>query len=59
MIKIVNNFVERFNLRDHQLAYYDLIKLIFMIVFVAHISACTLNLVAQIEEGNQIEYTWT
>lgn len=54
MIYIVNNFVELFNLRNLEIAIYELFKLIFMILFVAHISACALHLVAIVENSYDI-----
>lgn len=40
------------------MAIYDLFKLAFMILFVAHISACILNLVAIIEINMGIDNCW-
>jgi len=58
MINIANNFVEYLNLREFQMAMYDLFKLAFMILFIAHISACILNFVAFIEIRMDINNCW-
>jgi len=58
MFNIINNFVELFNLRDLSMAIYELFELIFMILFVAHLSACVLHLVSIIEESYDIKDSW-
>ncbi|EAR92302.2 cation channel family protein (macronuclear) [Tetrahymena thermophila SB210] len=49
ILKIVNNYFDLLNLKSDQAAIFDLIKLIFLILFIAHFCGCAFYLVSYIE----------
>ncbi|KAL4474221.1 hypothetical protein ABPG72_001760 [Tetrahymena utriculariae] len=49
ILKIVNNYFDLLNLKSDQAAIFDLIKLIFLILFIAHFCGCSFYLVSYIE----------
>jgi hypothetical protein len=48
--------IENMNLKSGSMAIYDLIKLIFLILFMGHITGCAFYLLAKLE--NNLEDTW-
>ncbi len=59
VIAIYRNIEERYRLRQKVgTQITDLIKLLALIVTVAHYMSCALNVVANIEIDNGVENTW-
>ncbi|KAL4452990.1 hypothetical protein ABPG73_011071 [Tetrahymena malaccensis] len=57
--KVLNQMEERLNLNEQQSAYLNLFKLVFMIVFIAHICGCSFYLVTKIERFYGLTGLWT
>ncbi|EGR30221.1 hypothetical protein IMG5_137760 [Ichthyophthirius multifiliis] len=58
MIQISNDFIEFFSLKNKQIAKYDLCKLIFLILFIAHLCGCCFYQLTKIEIENNIKTNW-
>ena len=48
----------RLNLNEKKMAITDLIKLIFLVIYVGHLCGCAFHYVAQLELSYSIEHTW-
>lgn len=59
VISLLKQIEERLNLNESQTAYLNLFKLIFMIVFIAHICGCSFFLVTKIEKYYGLTGLWT
>ena len=49
MISILNHFIDSLNLKEEKMALFDLMKLILLILFVGHFTACCFILLAFLE----------
>lgn len=58
MFKIFNAFEDMINLRDEHAAIKDLLKLIFLIIMVAHICGCGFMYIAKLEIAAGVRETW-
>ncbi|KAL4435261.1 hypothetical protein ABPG74_017353 [Tetrahymena malaccensis] len=58
ILKIVNNYFDLLNLKSDQAAIFDLIKLIFLILFIAHFCGCSFYLVSYLEIQNGDYSNW-
>lgn len=58
MIHISNHIVDILNIKDTQMAFYELMQLLFMILFMGHFCGCAFHYLSHLEAKYGFEHTW-